>query len=93
MLTAGQAGHFGGRDRLAWTAVYQRCPDTEAERGKTLPWADDFFEQEYRGFDRDRYPVWRDWLDDAPAHPSRAPVIERMRQAGVLGLPGALTGR
>jgi hypothetical protein len=26
----------GGRDRLAWTAVYQRCPETDAERDRTL---------------------------------------------------------
>ena len=25
----------GGRDRLAWTAVYQRCPETEPERDRT----------------------------------------------------------
>ncbi|MGH9064664.1 MAG: hypothetical protein ACRD0L_11950 [Acidimicrobiales bacterium] len=27
---------FGGRDRLAWTAVYLRCPESEAERDRTL---------------------------------------------------------
>jgi hypothetical protein len=48
------------------------------------------FEQAFRGFDRDRYPGWRDWLGDAVARPHRAPVIERMRHAGILDLPGAL---
>jgi hypothetical protein len=83
---------FGGRDRLAWTVVYQRCPETDAERDRTLRSVHDSFEQAFRGFDRNRYPVWRDWLDDAAAHPRRADVIERMRQAGVLDLPGARDG-
>jgi hypothetical protein len=82
----------GGRDRLAWTAVYHRCPETAAERDRTLRSLHDSFEQAFRGFDRDRYPVWRDWLGDAGAYPRRAPVIARMRQAGVLDLPGALEG-
>jgi hypothetical protein len=82
----------GGRDRLAWTAVYQRCPKTDAERDRTLRSVHDSFEQAFRGFDRNRYPIWRDWLADAAAHPRRARVIERMRQAGVLDLPGARDG-
>lgn len=83
---------FGGRDRLAWTAVYQRCPETDAERDRTLRSAHDGFEQAFRGFDRDRYPVWRDWVDGAAAHPRRPEVIARMLQAGVLDLPGAQEG-
>jgi hypothetical protein len=79
----------GGRDRLARTAVYQRCPETEPERDRTLRSVHDSFEQAFRGSDRDRYPVWRDWIAGAAAHPRRAGVIERMRHAGVLDLPGA----
>ncbi len=82
----------GGRDRLAWTAVYQRCPETEPERERTLRSVHDSFEQAFRGFDTGRYPIWRDWLADAAAHPRRAGVIERMRHAGVLDLPGAREG-
>jgi len=82
----------GGRDRLAWTAVYQRCPETDAEGDRTLRSVHDSFEQAFRGFDRNRYPIWRDWLEDAATHPRRARVIERMRQAGVLDLPGAREG-
>ena len=83
---------FGGRDRLAWTAIYQRCPETAAERDRTLRSVHDGFEQAFRGFDRARYPVWRDWLDGAAAHPRREAVIGRMREAGVLDLPGARAG-
>ncbi len=82
----------GGRDRLAWTAVYQRCPETDSERDRTLRSVHDSFEQAFRGFDTGRYPIWRDWLADAGAHPRRAGVIERMRHAGVLDLPGARDG-
>jgi Phytanoyl-CoA dioxygenase (PhyH) len=82
----------GGRDRLAWTAVYQRCPGTGSERDRTLRSVHDSFEQAFRGFDRDRYPVWRDWLTDAAAHPRRAGVIERMRHAGIFDLPGVRDG-
>jgi hypothetical protein len=78
----------GGRDRLAWTAVYQRHPEADSERERTLRSVHDGFEQAFRGFDTGRYPTWRDWLADAAAHPRRAAVIERMRQAGVLDLPG-----
>lgn len=83
---------FGGRDRLAWTAIYQRCPETAAERDRTLLSVHDGFEQAFHGFDRDRYPVWRDWLSDAAGHPRREPVIGRMREAGVLDLAGARDG-
>ena len=83
---------FGGRDRLAWTAVYQRCPETAQERDRTLRSVHDGFEQAFRGFDRDRSPVWRDWLGGAAGHPRRAPVIRRIRDAGVLDLPGARDG-
>jgi len=83
---------IGGRDRLAWTVTYQRCPETAEERERTLRSAEDSFEQAFRGFDRRRYPVWRDWLQDTAAPPGRAPVIERMRRAGVLDLPGAGEG-
>ena len=68
------------------------CPETDAERDRTLRSVHDSFEQAFRGFDRDRYPIWRDWLAGADERPRRAGVIGRMRQAGVLDLPGARDG-
>ncbi|MHB1533345.1 MAG: hypothetical protein ACYC1D_01780 [Acidimicrobiales bacterium] len=83
---------FGGRDRLAWTIVYQRCPETDDERDRMHRSMTDSFEKVFRGFDRERYPLWRNWLGEEAAHPRRGPVIERMRTAGILGLPGAEVG-
>jgi hypothetical protein len=80
----------GGRDRLAWTTVYVATPDDEASRARTLRWMTDAFEQAFRGFDRERYPVWRDWLTDPDGRRGR--VIEGLRAAGVLDLPGAELG-
>ena len=67
-------------------------PRNRGRRERTLRSVHDGFEQAFRGFDRDRYPVWRDWLAGAATHRRRGPVIERMRRAGVLDLPGALEG-
>ncbi len=83
---------FGGRDRLAWTAGYLAVPDDEGSREKTVRWMADALEQAYRGFDRERYPVWRDWLANPDGTRRRAAVVERLRAAGVLDLPGAELG-
>jgi hypothetical protein len=83
---------FGGRDRLAWTIEYLATAPDEAGKAGTLRWMNDAFEQSFRGFDRERYPAWRDWLANPGHHPGRASVIERLRAAGVLGLAGAELG-
>jgi hypothetical protein len=83
---------FGGRDRLAWAIEYLAAPDEEEERTKTLRWMTDAFEQGCRGFDRERYPVWRDWLANSSREPRRAAIVERLRDAGILELPGAELG-
>jgi hypothetical protein len=82
----------GGRDRLAWAIEYLAEPQGEDERDKSLRWLADGFEQKYRGFDRERYPTWRDWAAEAPLHPRRAQVAERLRRLGALDLPGAEIG-
>jgi hypothetical protein len=61
---------FGGRDRLVWTITYQRCPETVVQRERTLRSMRDSFEQSCRGFDRSRYPIWRDWLAEGVTHPA-----------------------
>ncbi|MDA8281895.1 MAG: phytanoyl-CoA dioxygenase family protein [Actinomycetota bacterium] len=82
----------GGKDRLAWTITYLAEPTSEEERNRTLRSMADSFEQKFRGFDRDRYPLWRDWLANAGYHARRADVIDRLRAVGVLDLPGADIG-
>lgn len=85
-------GSFGGRDRLAWAIEYLEDPGDDDAKEKTLRWMTDDFEQGFRGFDRHRYPTWRDWLANPSGQPRRAAVIERLREAGVLDLPGARLG-
>jgi len=82
----------GGRDRLAWAIEYLAIPKDEGTRERALRWMTDAFEQSFRGFDRDRYPVWRDWVANEAGHPRRSTVIERLRSAGILDLPGAEVG-
>jgi len=50
---------IGGRDRLAWTIEYQRCPESDAERERTKQSMHDGFEKAFLGFDRERFPIWR----------------------------------
>ena len=83
---------LGGRDRLAWVIEYLAVPEDEDERSKTLRWIADSFEQEFRGFDRDRYPMWRDWLANSFDDQRRAAIIDRLRDAGILDVPGADLG-
>jgi hypothetical protein len=83
---------FGGTDRLAWAIEYLAEPASDDERDKTRRWLGDAFEQDYRGFDTERYPTWRDWLANPAQHARRAEVIGRLLEAGVLDLPGAEVG-
>ena len=82
----------GGRDRLAWATEYLAVPDDEESGARTIKWMADAFEQGFRGFDRERYPVWRDWLANPFDDLRRAAIIERLRHAGTLDLPGAEFG-
>lgn len=82
----------GGTDRLAWAIEYLAAPESEEARSRTLRWMTDAFEQGIRGFDRERYPVWRDWGENGQGNARRHELIERMRAVGVLDLPGAAIG-
>ena len=83
---------FGGQDRLAWTIEYLALPPDEAARDKALRWVDGSFEQAFRGFDRERYPAWRDWLENPRRDRRRAIVTDRLRGTGVLDRPGSDVG-
>jgi hypothetical protein len=62
---------IGGKDRLAWAIAYLAQPTDDDERVRILRSMADSFEQKFRGFDRHRYPVWRDWLANAEHHVRR----------------------
>lgn len=83
---------LGGKDRLAWAIEYLAEPTSGEDRERVLRSMADSFEQAFRGFDRHRYPGWRDWLTNPQQHPRRGDVIHRLRTAGVLDLPGADIG-
>jgi hypothetical protein len=83
---------FGGTDRMAWAIEYLAAPNDEEARSRTLRWMTDAFEQSIRGFDRERYPVWRDWAENNGADARREELVERLRAVGVLDLPGAAIG-
>jgi hypothetical protein len=82
----------GGAPRLSWTIDYLPWPglgrpdQLEAVRDLVL----DAGEFDHEDYDRDRWPVWRDWVAGAAQVPSRAIALERLRLLGVL--PGAGDG-
>jgi hypothetical protein len=79
----------GRTPRLSWTIDYLpwlglgRPDQLEVVRGLVL----DAGEFDHEDYDRDRWPVWRDWVAGAAQIPSRAIALERLRLLGVL--PGA----
>lgn len=76
----------GGDKRLAWTIEYLAWPGI-ADPGRmrvvrdlvadTVDYEDDY--------DRDRWPVWREWVAGARAVPSRQTAVERLQLLGILG--------
>jgi hypothetical protein len=44
----------------------------------------DGVEFDHEDYDRDRWPVWRDWVAGAGQIPSRLIAVERLRLLGVL---------
>jgi hypothetical protein len=82
----------GGRNRRAWTVEYLAVPDDAEDRRRLLCYAPDHHDQTGRGFDHRRYPVWRHWAGAVAPTSQRAVAMARLRQLGVLDLPGALLG-
>jgi len=77
----------GGTPRLSWTIDYLPWPglgnpdQLRVVRDLVL----DDVDFEHEDYDRDRWPVWRDWAAGAAAVPSRAVARERLELLGVLG--------
>ena len=75
----------GGAPRLTWTIDYLPWPglgrpdQLEVVRDLVV----DAGEFDHEDYDRDRWPVWRDWAAGAAQIPSRAVALERLRLLGV----------
>ena len=76
----------GGTPRLSWTIDYLPWPglgrpdQMEVVRRLVL----DAGEFDHEDYDRDRWPVWRDWAAGAARIPSRAIALERLRLLGAV---------
>ena len=76
----------GGTPRLTWTIGYLLWPglsnadQMRLVRDMTL----DDVEFDHEEYDRDRWPVWREWAAGADTSPSRAIAVERLELLGVL---------
>ena len=74
----------GGLPRLSWTIEYLPWPGiADRERMRVVR---DFVDPEFdhEDYDRDRWPVWREWAASAERTPSRAIAVERLTLLGVL---------
>jgi hypothetical protein len=82
LLTCAQ----GGTPRLTWTLDYLPWPGLG--RGDQMSVVRDLIldsvEFDHEDYDRERWPVWRDWVAGASRVPSRALALERLRLLGVL---------
>lgn len=74
----------GGLPRLTWTIDYLPWPGI-ADRER-MGLVRDFVtvEFDHEDYDRDRWPVWREWAAGADRTPSRAIAVERLELLGVL---------
>ncbi len=76
----------GGERRLAWTIEYLPWPGLgDPERLRVVrDLIVDTAEFDHEGYDRERWPTWREWAAGARAVPSRQVAVERLRLLGVL---------
>jgi hypothetical protein len=76
----------GGTPRLTWTIDYLAWPGLgDAERMRIVrDMTLDDVEFDHEDYDRDRWPVWREWVAGASLSPSRALAVERLKLLGVI---------
>jgi Phytanoyl-CoA dioxygenase (PhyH) len=76
----------GGAPRLAWTIDYLPWPGLgqPARLARVRDLILDDVEFDHEDYDRERWPVWRDWVATAGPVPSRAIAVERLKLLGVL---------
>ncbi len=76
----------GGAPRLAWTIEYLAWPGL-ANKDQLALIRDlvlDDVEYDHEGYDRERWPAWREWAAGATESASRSVAVERLRLLGVL---------
>lgn len=76
----------GGTPRLSWTIEYLPWPGV-ADQSRMTAVRDllrDDVEYDGEEYDRERWPVWREWADGAAGISSRELAAERLRILGVL---------
>jgi Phytanoyl-CoA dioxygenase (PhyH) len=76
----------GGTPRLSWTIDYLPWPGLSRpdQMAVVRDLVRDSVEFDHEDYDRDRWPVWRDWVIGAAQIPSRAIALERLELLGVL---------
>jgi hypothetical protein len=82
------ADSSAGRDkRLAWTIEYLPWPGLgDPDRLRAVrDLVVDAVEFDHEGFDKKRWPAWREWAAGARGIASRQVAVERLRLLGVLG--------
>ena len=76
----------GGAPRYSWTIDYLPWPslDYPGQMRTVRDLILDDVEFDHEHYDRDRWPIWRDWTASASQIPSRAIASERLKLLGVL---------
>jgi hypothetical protein len=76
----------GGAPRLTWTIDYLRWPGLgdQAQLRLVRDMTLDGVEFDHEDYDRDRWPVWREWAAGTAGRPPRTLAVERLRLLGVL---------
>jgi hypothetical protein len=76
----------GGTPRLSWTIDYLPWPGlgNRARMDTVRDLILDAAEFDHEEYDRDRWPVWREWTQGAGQVPSRGVALERLQLLGVL---------
>jgi hypothetical protein len=76
----------GGTPRLSWTVDYLPWPGLRHpdQLAAVLAMIEDTVEYDHEDYDRDRFPVWREWAAGAGRAASREIAVQRLELLGVL---------
>ncbi len=85
----------GGDQRLAWTIEYLPWPGLgDPERLRLVcDLVVDTVDFDHQGYDRQRWPTWREWEAATRSVPSRQVAVERLRLLGVTAMDDSSTDK